>query len=80
LRAAADVVPIAEAKKKGAKQLQFDTEWTQDRIEENKLINDIRRLAPRPWRLRVSFRRATTPHIGSLLIHLEILSYDAINT
>jgi type III restriction enzyme len=35
-------VPIAKPKKKG-KQLQFDTEWTQDRIEENKLINDIRR-------------------------------------
>jgi type III restriction enzyme len=36
-------VPIAKAKKKGANQLQFDTEWTQDRIEENKLVNDIRR-------------------------------------
>src|SRR5450755_5149894 len=35
-------VPIAKPKKKG-KQLQFDTEWTQDRIEENKLANDIRR-------------------------------------
>jgi type III restriction enzyme len=36
-------VPIAKPKKKGSKQLQFDTEWTQDRIEENKLVNDIRR-------------------------------------
>ena len=36
-------VPIAKPKKKGGKQLQFDTEWTQDRIEENKLVNDIRR-------------------------------------
>ena len=36
-------VPIASPKKKGSKQLQFDTEWTQDRIEENKLVNDIRR-------------------------------------
>ena len=36
-------VPIAKPKKKGAKQLQFDTEWTQDRIEENKLVNNIRR-------------------------------------
>jgi type III restriction enzyme len=35
-------VPIAKPKKKG-KQLQFDTEWTKDRIEENKLVNDIRR-------------------------------------
>lgn len=36
-------VPIAQPKKKGSKQLHFDTEWTQDRIEENKLVNDIRR-------------------------------------
>jgi type III restriction enzyme len=36
-------VPIAKPKKRGSKQLQFDTEWTQDRIEENKLVNDIRR-------------------------------------
>jgi type III restriction enzyme len=36
-------VPIAKPKKKGAKQRVFDTEWTQDRIEENKLVNDIRR-------------------------------------
>ncbi len=30
-------VPISKPKKKGAKQLQFDTEWTQDRIEETNL-------------------------------------------
>jgi type III restriction enzyme len=35
-------VPIAKAKKKGSNQLQFDTEWTKDRIEENRLVNDIR--------------------------------------
>lgn len=35
-------VPIAKPKKKGSNQLHFDTEWTQDRIEENKLVNDIR--------------------------------------
>src|SRR5712692_2602507 len=35
-------VPIARPKKKG-KQLQFETEWTQERIEENKLVNNIRR-------------------------------------
>jgi len=36
-------VPIAKPKKKGSSQLHFDTEWTQERIEENKLVNDIRR-------------------------------------
>jgi type III restriction enzyme len=38
-------VPIARPKKKNgtAEQAVFETEWTQDRIEENKLVNDIRR-------------------------------------
>jgi type III restriction enzyme len=37
-------VPIARSRKKNgaAEQGVFDTEWTQDRIEENKLVNDIR--------------------------------------
>ncbi|MFH0812681.1 MAG: DEAD/DEAH box helicase family protein [Pseudomonadota bacterium] len=36
-------IPIAKPKKKGKQpQLSFDTEWTQDRIEENKFINQIR--------------------------------------
>jgi len=34
-------IPIAAPKKKG-KQLQFETEWTRDRIEENKFINQVR--------------------------------------
>jgi type III restriction enzyme len=40
-RLSAYFVPIAQPKKKG-KQLIFDTEWTQDRVEENKFINDVR--------------------------------------
>jgi type III restriction enzyme len=36
-------VPIPSAKKKkGSKQQVFDTEWTQDRIEENRVVNQIR--------------------------------------
>jgi type III restriction enzyme len=35
-------VPIAQPRRKGDKQLAFDTEWTRDRIEENKLVNKIR--------------------------------------
>lgn len=34
-------IPIAKPKKKG-RQLSLDTEWTEDRIEENKFINQIR--------------------------------------
>ena len=41
-RTSAYFVPIAKPKKKGSKQLYFDTEWTNDRIEENKLVNRIR--------------------------------------
>lgn len=35
-------VPIPRAKKKSANQLSFETEWTADRVEENKEINRIR--------------------------------------
>jgi type III restriction enzyme len=36
-------IPIAKPKKKGkSAQLTFETEWTQDRVEENKFINQIR--------------------------------------
>ena len=36
-------VPIPRARKKGASQAAlFDTEWTQDRVEKTKLVNDIR--------------------------------------
>jgi type III restriction enzyme len=42
-------IPIAKPKKKG-KQLELDTEWTKDRIEENKFINDVRRIVSK-WRL-----------------------------
>ena len=43
-RTSAYFVPIARPKKKkGAKTPElFETEWTEDRIEENKLVNDIR--------------------------------------
>lgn len=40
-RTSAYFIPIAPPKKRG-KQLTFDTEWTQDRIEENVFINQIR--------------------------------------
>lgn len=41
-------VPIPAAKKKG-KQLQFETEWTKDRIEEMRLVNQVRERVSR-WR------------------------------
>jgi type III restriction enzyme len=35
-------IPIPQPRKKNLKQLSFDTEWTADRIEENKFINHVR--------------------------------------
>lgn len=36
-------VPIPRPRSKsGRSQMVFDTEWTQERIEENKFINDVR--------------------------------------
>jgi len=40
-RVSAYFVPIAQPRKKG-KQRVFDTEWTQERLEENKFINRVR--------------------------------------
>lgn len=40
-RSSSYFVPIARPKKRGP-QLSFDTEWTQERIQENQLINDVR--------------------------------------
>jgi type III restriction enzyme len=39
-RASSYFTPIAASKKKG-KQLVFETEWTRDRVEENKFINQV---------------------------------------
>ncbi len=54
-------VPIAKPKKKGKAQLYFDTEWTQDRIEENKFINQLRARV-KQWRENKHFgvTRTTT--------------------
>ncbi len=41
-------IPIAKPKKKG-RQLTFETEWTQERVQENKFINQIRERVAR-WR------------------------------
>ena len=35
-------IPIAAPKKRGSRQLTFETEWTADRIEENVFINRVR--------------------------------------
>lgn len=47
-RSSSYFVPIAKPKKKG-KQLVLSTEWTEDRIEENRFINDVRRAVDK-WR------------------------------
>src|SRR4030042_3513001 len=42
-RKSAYFIPIAAPRKKSKQaQLSFETEWTQDRVEENKFINRVR--------------------------------------
>ena len=48
-RSSSYFVPIPKPKKKSA-QLAFDTEWTQDRVEENAFINRVR-IRVACWRL-----------------------------
>jgi type III restriction enzyme len=59
-------IPIAQPRKKNSKQLVFDTEWTKDRIEENKLVNDIRR---RVGLWRQGGYVGVTPTTGHLLAY-----------
>src|SRR3989339_1075063 len=41
-RTSAYFIPVPRSKKKSQQGTLFDSEWTQDRIEENKFINQIR--------------------------------------
>ncbi len=57
--------PIAQPKKKGT-QLQFETEWTQDRLEENRVVNLIRQRVG-AWR--------KGGHVGVTGVTSRLLSY-----
>ena len=63
-RASSYFVPIPKAKKKGG-QLQFETEWTADRIEESRFINQVRE---RISRLRAGGWPGVTPTTRALLV------------
>jgi type III restriction enzyme len=60
-------VPVPKPKKKGA-QLALDSEWTQDRMEENKFINEVRSTVAK-WRAENSMKcpHTTTPRPTSTL-------------
>lgn len=60
-------IPIASPRKKKTGQLSFDTQWTQDRIEENKFINQIRAKV-REWR-GGRYTRDVTKTTARLLEH-----------
>jgi hypothetical protein len=59
-------IPIAKPKKKGKDQLYFETEWTQDRIEENKFINQVRTRV-KQWR--------EAKHFGVTRTTAQLLQY-----
>ena len=48
-RESAYFVPIAAPRKKSKNQLYFETEWTKDRIEPNRFINQVRQRVQQ-WR------------------------------
>jgi len=56
-RVSAYFIPIAKPRARGtaAEQLTFQSEWTQDRIEENRFINEVRRHV-------AAWRQAGWPH------------------
>jgi len=58
-------IPIARPKKRG-KQLLLDTEWTQDRIEENKFVNEVRAKVEK-WR--------EGGHVGITKTTAQLLEY-----
>ncbi len=60
-RESAYFIPIAAPRKKGKDQLYFETEWTKDRIEPNKFINQVRSRV-KQWRENKHFgvTRTTT--------------------
>jgi hypothetical protein len=67
-RSSSYFIPIARPKKKG-KQLAFDTEWTQDRIEENKTVNRIRQ--------RIGMWREGG-HVGTVVMAM-LIAWQALN-
>lgn len=59
-------IPIAGAKKSKTGQQMFDTEWTRDRIEENRFINSVRGKV-RAWR--------DGGYLGVTPVTLQLLRY-----
>ena len=59
-------IPIAGAKKSKTGQQMFDTEWTRDRIEENRFINSVRGKV-RAWR--------DGGYLGVTPVTLQLLKY-----
>ena len=59
-------IPIAGAKKSKTGQQMFDTEWTKDRIEENRFINSVRDKV-RAWR--------DGGYLGVTPVTLQLLRY-----
>lgn len=59
-------IPIAGAKKSKTGQKMFDTEWTKDRIEENRFINSVRDKV-RAWR--------DGGYLGVTPVTLQLLRY-----
>lgn len=62
-RRSAYFVPIAQPRNKPSQSALFDTEWTQDRVQENPLVNDIRARVD-------AWRRSDYPGVTVVTNHL----------
>jgi len=65
-RESAYFIPIAAPRKKGKEELYFETEWTKDRIEPNKFINQVRSRV-KQWR--------ENKHFGVTRTTAQLLQY-----
>ena len=72
-RISAYFVPVPRPRKRGPKQTLFDTEWTEDRIEENTFINEVRARVEL-WRQRK--RPGVTRTTARLLEHWTCADRD----
>jgi type III restriction enzyme len=67
-RSSSYFVPIPRPKTKGKSQMIFDTEWTKERIEENKFINQVRERVAK-WRQGGYVEASVTKTTKHLLTH-----------
>jgi len=68
-RASSYFVPVPKPRSRGKSQLAFETEWTQERVKDNKFINQVRERVAR-WRMG-DYANSVTRTTADLLKHWQ---------